>query len=109
MVVEDILIGPDFAETLGVPLLLGREIGLQDTPASGRVAVVNQSFANYFFPNQNPIGRRATFEADSDKDDFEIVGVIGDSKYDSAKEKAEKTVFRPILQVQDQVGLFECV
>ena len=93
---------------MGIPLLLGREIGLQDTPASGRVAVVNQSFANYFFPNQNPIGRRATFESDSDKDDFEIVGVIGDSKYDSAKEKPEKAVFRPILQVQDQ-GAFSNV
>ena len=103
MAVGDILIGPDFNETLGVPLLMGREIGLQDTPTSGRVAVVNQSFANAFFPNQNPIGRRLTFEEDSDKDDFEIVGVIGDSKYDSAKEQPERTVFRPILQVQDQL------
>lgn len=103
MAVGEILIGPDFNETLGVPLLMGREIGLQDTPASGRVAVVNQSFANAFFPNQNPIGRRLTFEEDSDKDDFEIVGVIGDSKFDSAKEKPERTVFRPILQVQDQL------
>ncbi len=103
MAVAEMLIGPDFNETLGVPLLMGREIGLEDTPASGRVAVVNQSFANAFFPNQNPIGRRLTFEEDSDKDDFEIVGVIGDSKYDSAKEKPERTVFRPILQVQDQI------
>ncbi len=103
MAVNDMLIGPDFNETLGVPLLMGREIGLQDTPTSGRVAVVNQSFANAFFPNQNPIGRRLTFEEDSDKDDFEIVGVIGDSKYDSAKEQPERTVFRPILQVQDQL------
>ena len=102
MAVAEILIGPDFNETLGVPLLMGREIGLQDTPTSSRVAVVNQSFANAFFPNQNPIGRRLTFEEDSDKDDFEIVGVIGDSKYDSAKEQPERTVFRPILQVQDQ-------
>ena len=102
MTVADILIGPNFTETLGVPLLMGRDIGLQDTPASPRVAVVNQSFAQSFFPNQNPIGRRLTFEEDSDKDDFEIVGVIGDSKYDSAKEKADRTVYRPILQVQDQ-------
>src|SRR4030095_4163814 len=51
---------------------------------------------------QNPIGRRLTFDSDSDKDDFEIVGVIGDSKYDSAKEKPDRTVFRPILQVQDR-------
>jgi len=102
MNVDDILVGPRFAETLGVPLLMGREIGLQDTPASARVAVVNQAFAQAYFPNQNPLGRRLTFEEDSDKNDFEIVGVIGDAKYDNAKEKADKTIFRPILQVQDQ-------
>jgi predicted permease len=102
MNVADIFVGPRFAETLGVPLLMGREIGLQDTPASTKVAVVNQAFAQAFFPEQNPIGRRITFENDSDKDDLEIVGVIGDSKYDSAKEKADRTVFRPILQVQDR-------
>jgi predicted permease len=102
MNVADIFIGPEFGETLGVPLLMGREIGLQDTAASAKVAVVNQSFARSYFPNQNPLGRKLTFEEDSDKDDFEIVGVIGDSKYDSAKEKADRAVFRPILQVEDQ-------
>jgi predicted permease len=100
--VSDLLVGPSFAETLGVPLLLGREIGLQDTPASTKVAIVNQSFAKAFFQDQNPIGRRMTFEEDSDKDDFEIVGVIGDVKFDSAKEKADRAVYRPIFQVQDQ-------
>lgn len=106
--VSDVYVGPRFAETLGVPLLMGREIGLQDTPTSPRVAVVNQAFVKSFFPDQNPIGRRMTFEGDSDKDDFEIVGVIGDSKYDSAKEQPDRTVFRPILQVQDS-GAFSNV
>jgi predicted permease len=104
MNVSDILIGPGFGETLGVPLLMGREIGLQDTPTSARVAVVNQAFAKAFYPDQNPVGRRLTFEEDSDKDDFEIVGVIGDSKYNGAKAKADRTVYRPILQVQDQLA-----
>ena len=100
--VSDIQIGPNFTETLSVPLLLGRDIGLQDTPNSPKVAVVTQSFAKSFFGNENPVGRRATFESDSDKDDFEIVGVVGDLKYDNAREKADRTVYRPILQVQDQ-------
>jgi predicted permease len=104
MNVDDILIGPKFGETLGVPLLMGREIGLQDTTTSARVALVNQSFAQAFYPNQNPLGRRLTFEGDSDKDDFEIVGVIGDAKYDSAKEKADRAIYRPILQVQDRIA-----
>ena len=100
--VSDIQIGPNFTETMGVPLLMGRDFGLQDTPSSPKVAVVTQAFARSYFHDENPIGRRATFEEDSDKDDFEIVGVVGDSKYDSAKEKADRIVYRPILQVQDQ-------
>jgi predicted permease len=102
MVVSHLQIGPRYAETLGVPLLLGREIGVQDTVASTKVAVVNQAFVEAYFPKQNPIGRRITFDEQSDKDDLEIVGVIGDAKYDSAKEKADRTVYQPIFQVQDQ-------
>ncbi|MGI9065742.1 MAG: ABC transporter permease [Pyrinomonadaceae bacterium] len=104
MNVEDILVGPKFGETLGVPLLMGREIGLQDSVTSAKVAVVNQSFVKAFFPNQNPLGRRLTFEENSDKDDFEIVGVLGDAKYDSAKESPERSIYRPILQVQDRLA-----
>jgi predicted permease len=104
MNVEDILVGPRFAETLNVPLLMGRELGLQDTTTSARVAVVNKAFVQAFYKDQNPIGRRLTFEEDSDKDDFEIVGVIADSKYDSAKEQPDRAVFRPILQVQDRIA-----
>jgi len=100
--VSDIQVGPNFCETMGIPVLMGRDIGLQDTPNSPRVAVVTRSFAQSYFHDENPIGRRATFEEDSDKDDFEIVGVVGDAKYDSVKEKADRTVYRPILQVQDQ-------
>lgn len=102
MSVSDMLIGPNYIQTLDMPLLLGRAVGLQDTAASNRVAVINQAFAQYFYPGQNPIGRRITFEENSDKDDLEIVGVIGDAKYRNPKEKAARTVYRPILQVQDQ-------
>lgn len=102
--VGDILIGPGYCETLGVPLLLGREIGIRDTPAAQKIAVVNQSFAQYYFHGENPIGRRFQFGDDDDPEhgpELEIVGVIGDVKYSSAKEEARRTAYRPILQVQD--------
>ncbi len=102
LVVSDILIGPGYGETLGLPLLLGREIGLQDTGASAKVAVVNQALAQSFFPDQNPLGRRISFEKSAEKAEIEIVGVIGDAKYSSARGKAERTVYRPILQVQTE-------
>src|ERR1043165_3714860 len=102
--VNDILVGPDYCRTLGVPLLLGREIDIRDTPASQKVAVVNQSFAQYFFHGENPIGRRFFFGDEDDPErgeDLEIVGVIGDVRYESAKEQAGRTAYRSILQVQD--------
>ncbi|HSS19156.1 MAG TPA: ABC transporter permease [Pyrinomonadaceae bacterium] len=102
MVVTDMQVGPNFTQALGVPLLTGRDIGLQDTTTSLKVGLINQSFAEAFFHDQNPLGRRMTFDDGSDKDDFEIVGVVGDAKFDSAKGKPDRSVYRPILQIQDQ-------
>jgi len=104
MEVDDMLIGPGYCETLGVPLLLGREIGPRDTPAGPKVAVINQAFAQRFFQGQNPIGKRYHYGDEDDPErgeDVEIVGVIGDVKYESAKEAPLPTGYRPILQVQD--------
>ncbi|MDQ2921284.1 MAG: ABC transporter permease, partial [Acidobacteriota bacterium] len=98
----DILTGPHFAETLGVPLLRGREIGMRDTAASQKVAVVNEAFVEHYYKGQNPIGQTVTFEDEKDKDNWlEIVGVIGNIKSSSAREEADPAVYRPILQVQD--------
>jgi predicted permease len=104
MEVADMLIGPAYCETLGVPLLLGREIGPRDTPAALKIAVVNQAFAQRFFPGQNPLGKRFHYGDDDDperSEDVEIVGVIGDIKYENAREAPLPTGYRPILQVQD--------
>jgi predicted permease len=104
MDVDDLLVGPDYGVTLGVPLLLGREIDIRDTPANQKIAVVNQSFAAHFFHGENPVGRRFYFGDENDPErgeDLEIVGVIGNVKYASAKRESEPTVYRPILQVQD--------
>ncbi len=103
MDVSQMLIGPDYCETLGLPLLAGREIGPQDTPASPRVAVVNEAFARSFFPGENPIGRRFGMgDNPQQSGDIEIVGVIGDAKYESVWGEPVRMAYRPILQVQEQ-------
>jgi predicted permease len=102
--VTDLLVGPDYGATLRIPLLMGREIDLRDTPANQKIAVVSQSFAQYFFPGENPIGRRFYFGEEDDperSEDLEIVGVVGDVKYRNAKDEPVRTAYRPILQVQD--------
>ena len=101
--VKDCLTGPKYAETLGIPLLRGREIGPRDTAASPKVAVVNEAFVEHYFKDQNPIGHILSFGDESDKDaPIEIVGVIGDIKSSNAREQPEATVYRPILQIQDE-------
>ena len=105
-VVKDMLAAPKYAETLGIPLLRGRDIDLRDTPASQKVAVVNAAFADHYFKGQNPIGRSFTFDdVEVSNAAIQIVGVVGDIKADDAREKkAEPTVLRPILQVQDEAA-----
>jgi predicted permease len=105
VVVEDILTGPKYAETLGIPLLRGREIEIRDNVSGPRIAVVNETFANHFFKDQNPIGRTFTFDDDTDGGaSLEIVGVIADIKNQDAREKPIPAVYRPILQIADQAA-----
>src|SRR2546423_891003 len=87
-----------------MPLLRGREIELRDTVSAPRVVVVNSSFAEHYFKDQNPIGRTVTFDGDSDGGSrVEIVGVVGDIKSSSdARDKPEPTIYRPILQIADE-------
>ena len=103
--VDDILTGPKYAETLGVPVLHGREIDIRDTPSAPRVAVVNATFAERFFKGQNPIGRTFTFDDETDDGaPLEIIGVVDDIKSGDARGKPEPAVYRPILQIQDQAA-----
>ena len=104
-IVEDILTGPKYTEVLGVPLLRGRQIEIRDTVSGPRVAVVNETFANTFFKDQNPIGRQFTFDDDTDGGaSLEIIGVVADVKNEDAREKPMPAVYRPILQIAHQAA-----
>jgi predicted permease len=75
-------VSPNYFKTVGTPVLRGRAIGEQDTAASQRVAVVDESFVRKFFPNQDPIGQHFGFGARGNHGgDFEIVGVVKDTRY----------------------------
>jgi predicted permease len=101
-----IFVGPDYPHTLGIPLLLGREIGLQDASGAGKVAMVNETFVRRFFPNESPIGHRFGYDGEKTSGDYEIVGVVKDAHFDSAKEKkVPETVFLALLQDQTQFAM----
>jgi predicted permease len=108
-------VGPRFFETMGVPLLAGREFRDEDSPATSedvppvfrmdkqrpdpapRVAIVNESFAKRFFAGRNPIGMHICFDEKYDAARaYEVVGVVGDVRYFGLREKLEPMVYTPV-------------
>jgi predicted permease len=90
-------VSPGFFATVGIPLLAGREFGRQDRENSPPVALVNQTFAHRFFGSENPIGKRfGNSRASIGR--YEIVGVVGDAKYGSVREKTSPMMFVPLGQ-----------
>jgi predicted permease len=93
------LIAPAYFATLGTPLREGREFTTRDTVASPFVAIVNQSFARAFFGERSAIGRHVTTVGLT----YEIVGVVGDAKYQGLREGTLRTVYVPWTQrMEDQ-------
>jgi predicted permease len=92
-------VAPHYFETLGIPLLRGRTIGPEDTATSLKVAVVNQSMADYFFPHGDAIGHSFTVDDPAVKGAFEIVGIVRDAKYNSPREKPQRMTYLSVMQL----------
>src|SRR3989454_6338928 len=89
-------VGPGYFSTLGITILMGREIEAQDTASSVRAAVINQTFASRFFPNTNPIGKRVHDTYPGNPAEMVVVGVAADAKYNNLREKANPRIYAPI-------------
>jgi predicted permease len=92
-------VSSDYFETIGTPLVRGRLLDERDTPNSLHVAVINEAFARKYFPNSDPLGKHFGAGDASHSGDFEIVGIVGDAKYEDARDNAWPTYFRPLLQM----------
>ncbi len=99
--VAQVEVGPRYAETLGLKILLGRDIGWQDTAATAKVAVVNEAFVRRFLHGEDPIGHRFGFGGAKHSGDYEIVGVVNDAKYFDVRRPTRPLVNTSILQTQD--------
>ncbi len=96
---SDVKANSEYFESVGTHVLMGRGITVQDTPASTTVAVVNQSFVNKLFkPGENPIGHHFGQRSADSVGDYEIVGVVEDTAYTSARWKDHAMFFVPMLQ-----------
>jgi predicted permease len=87
----------NFLDAMGIPLLAGRSLRPQDDAKAPKVVVVNQTFANKYIPDENPIGKRFTFDTKK-PDEIEIVGLARDAKYARQRDEIPPTVYIPWRQ-----------
>lgn len=91
-------VGTDFFRTLGVPLLAGREFTTSDVQGSGRVAVVNETFARKFNLGREAVGKWMAQGGPDDSLNIQIVGLVQDAKYSAVKDTTPPLFYTPYRQ-----------
>jgi putative ABC transport system permease protein len=93
---------PGYFQTMGIPLLQGRELNERDNADAPGVVIINQAMAGRFWPNEDPVGKRVNSSARNigplgrvipKSLEFEIVGIVGDEKNSGLNAKAEPAIY----------------
>jgi predicted permease len=95
------LIGPGYFDALGIPTFAGRLLDERDNANAPKVAVVNQTLAQKAFGDDNPLGKVLRFGSEAKPRDFQIVGVVGDARYNDLRQAPPPTAYFSYLQSID--------
>jgi predicted permease len=91
-------VGPQFFETLRMPLAEGRDFSEADKEGAPPVVLINEAMAKHYFRDKDPIGQKVTFGSAAKI--AEIVGVARDAHYFDVLDEKQEAIFTPLLQVQ---------
>jgi predicted permease len=91
-------VSPGYFGKMGIPLVAGREFQQSDTAPGMNSAVVNEAFARHFFGGANPLGRSFSEPARQGRRQFQIVGIVRDTKYASLRERPQRVYYLPYQQ-----------
>jgi putative ABC transport system permease protein len=94
-------VSPGFFRTVGTPILSGRDFDERDSSSAPPVAIVNESFAKGYFPNQDPLGRSFQVEVPPGEPRplYQVIGVVKDTKYRNLREPFMRIAF--LAEAQD--------
>ena len=92
------IVTPEYLRTMGIPLLRGRNFTADDRAGSQQVAMVNQTFANHFLKDKNPVGEELNLGSADKPDWWRIVGVVGDVKAFGQDQPTHDDIYRPFGQ-----------
>ena len=94
--------GLDYFKTMGIPVLQGRGFNETDQLKSNPVVIVNERFAQKFFPGENALGKRIkpSWSADNDPEKMrEIIGIVGNVKHRSLDVDFTPEIYLPVTQI----------
>jgi putative ABC transport system permease protein len=86
-------VSPEYFQALGIPLLRGRSFTVADSADAPKVVLLNETFRRRFFPGEDPIGKRLNFGSDKNPDWNQIVGVVGDVKYNGVADDVQPALY----------------
>ncbi len=89
------VVGPGYLQTLGIPLLRGRDFTDHDTEVAPGVVLINQAMARRFWPEEDPLGKQITIDG---KTFFSIVGVVGNVRQLGQASETSPEVYLSYLQ-----------
>ena len=94
-------VSSDYFQTMGIPLLSGRTYDARDGADGQKVAIVNQVFANRYFADGNPLGKRVGFGC-KEKEGLcrTIVGVVGNIRQESITDEVTPEMYLPFAQMR---------
>jgi predicted permease len=93
-----VVASPGFFNTLGIPLLQGRDVEWQDDAHRSRVAVLSRKLAQQLFHSEDPMGRRIRIGSDPARQDIQIVGVVSDARLSNVRNPNPMVAYVPFLQ-----------
>ena len=99
------IVRENYLDTMEIPLLRGRGFTSHDNASAPKVAIVSETLARKYFPDDDPIGKRVGFDFDAKSGgQIEIVGIARDIKYTSQREEDTPLIYQPWLQQTDALG-----
>ncbi|HEY6253425.1 MAG TPA: FtsX-like permease family protein, partial [Candidatus Angelobacter sp.] len=92
-------VSPEYFRVMGIPLLRGRIFAHEDSGSSPHVAIISESFAKFYFRDEDPIGKKLMFGFPPDSDvTREVVGVVANIRDEALSKEPEPMMYVPFAQ-----------
>jgi predicted permease len=90
---------PGYFDAMGTPILEGRDFRATDGPDAPHVAIVDETFARHYWPNENALGKRISDQGDTTANHWwTVVGVVPNVRHASLGEEPSLQVYQPFAQ-----------